>query len=83
MLGFGTKGQIDALGGAEEVGDTGELGSFDIGKKQGGARGGDDPAVDFGDFEVGGNRRFDTDEFAFAVQAVEKLAQIIHARSIA
>jgi hypothetical protein len=67
LLGSGAEGQIDALLCAEEIGDTGEVGALDIFEEQGRAGGGDDPAVDLGDFEVGGDRGFDADEFAFAL----------------
>lgn len=63
LLGSGAEGPIDALLCAEEIGDTGEVGALDIFEEPGRAG----PAVDLGDFEVGGDGGFDADEFAFAL----------------
>ena len=63
---------------AEEVGHAGEVGAFDVAEHQRRPAGGDDPAVDLGDLEVGGDRRLDVDDLLLAPQQVQKLAEVGH-----
>ena len=72
------KGQIDAPGRAEEIGDAGKVRAFDMSEEQGRTSGGQDAAMDFGDFEIRRDGSVNGDELAFAAQEVEELAQVVH-----
>ena len=75
------KGQVDPSGRAKEIGDTGEIGTLDVGKKQSRPAGSDHAAVDFGDLEIGIDGGFDGDEFPFAAKEIEELTQVLHGRA--
>ena len=78
LFGAGAEGQVHAFGCAEEVGDAGEVGVFDVGEEQGRSRGGDHAAVDLGDLLVGIDGGVDSDEFIFAAEQIEELAEVDH-----
>ena len=65
----------------EEVGDERKARPFDVGEEQRRATCGDDPAMNFGDFEICVDSRRDFDEIVVAAQTIEKRAEIgKHAR---
>jgi hypothetical protein len=70
--GFGLRaeGALDAPLRAEEICDYGVAAALDVLEKQRGASALDDAAMDFGEFEIGVNFRFDSGEVVFAFEEV-------------
>ena len=70
------KGQFQSLVGAEKIGDHRKLGVLDSGEQEGGASLGDDPSVNFCNFEIGVNRGVDGEQLVVGPQQFNKFAQI-------
>ncbi|OPZ05245.1 MAG: hypothetical protein BWZ08_02539 [candidate division BRC1 bacterium ADurb.BinA292] len=70
------EGQVDAAGRAEQIGDDGERAALDLSEEEGGSVGGDDAAVDFGQFLIGIDRGGDLDEFPLAAEQVDELTEV-------
>ena len=72
------EGQLHPPRRAEEVGHAREVGALDVAEQQRRAASGDDPAVDLGDLEVGGDRRLHVDDLLLTPQQVQELAEVGH-----
>ena len=72
MLRALAKSQVDSFAGAEEVGHTGEAGSFDPGEEQSRTAGCDDPTMNFGDLQIRIHRSFNGDKLVFFPQKIKE-----------
>ena len=82
VQGARTEGELDALLGAEKISDEWPLGVLDGGEQKRRSSRSDHAPVDFRDLLVGTNGRRDFDEFAFAAEGGEELAQVGRCRRV-